>query len=83
MIAKKTPPDWVVSFLAPLVGLEPTTCGLTVLGSIFPMQKMCPLPQVSLEIMDAFKFIEVLYVHCFHIVQLNLHPLLSQQIFFF
>ena len=27
--AIKTPPEWVVFFLAPLVGLEPTTCGLT------------------------------------------------------
>ena len=26
----KTPPEWVVFLLAPLVGLEPTTCGLTV-----------------------------------------------------
>ena len=27
---KRTPPIWVVFLLAPLVGLEPTTCGLTV-----------------------------------------------------
>ena len=80
---KASRPVGLLALLAPQVGLEPTTLRLTVLGSIFPMQKMCPLPQVSLEIMDTFKFIEVLSVHCFHIVQLNLHLLLSQQIFFF
>ena len=45
-------------FLAPPVGLEPTTCGLTVIGRNSPLIFLRPLSQISPVIMDLFKVMD-------------------------
>ena len=51
-------PNGYLLFLAPLVGLEPTTCGLTVIGRNSPLIFLRPLSQISPVIMDLFKVMD-------------------------
>ena len=56
---KKPWKHWVFkAFMAPLVGLEPTTCGLTVIRRNSPLIFLRPLSQISPVIMDLFKVMD-------------------------
>jgi len=50
--------DATLCFLAPPVGLEPTTCGLTVIRRNSPLIFLRPLSQISPVIMDLFKVMD-------------------------
>ena len=70
-------------FLAPLVGLEPTTCGLTVKEKFFPLTFQRPLSHFLPEIMDLLKEMDDFLFHYFYSVQKVLHRFSSQPLHLF
>ena len=65
--------------MAPLVGLEPTTCGLTEGVTFLTYISSVPLCPIPLQIMEFVEVMERLFFHYFHAFHFILCPFLYQR----